>query len=457
MAMQHVLNRDVTSYRFDRDVLQKPGYLEQATVVAATFTLAMGLPVDWFTTRAEVGAAEGNLKMVAVQLGLMLFGVLRIIGSLDAVIRVLKLEITIFLFTGLAMASLFWSADIGETIRQSIVLMAIAFYGMYLIIRFELKEILRLLSIMFTFGAVANLGMVLAFPQYAIIGDNWDGVFFQKNALGFLAAMAMPALIVAARTTPRLRFVFYIAAVMHAILLVFSQSKTMLVAGFGSVCLLMVYRLFRGRKTLRGAVLTSLGGSFVFAVAFATANVALLAEWLDKDVTLTGRIPLWESLIPLAMESPLVGHGYRATFAGYFSPVHEIWIEFNWGPTHAHNALLHIWLELGLVGVALFCLSFFRAIKRSINVVNLVPDAVGLWPLTFLSTALLISVSESGVTYSDISWLMYVVAVLAVSNWTKIRIILVDPEKMQQMEQMQDQLGLEPVLTEADLVGSDIR
>jgi O-antigen ligase len=456
--MEQVLNRNVANYRFDRNGLEKPSYIEQAAVVAATFTLSMGLPVDWLATRATVAADEGNLKMVAAQLGLMLFGVLRIIGSLDDVVRALKLEITIFLFCGLAMASLFWSADIGETIRQSIVLTAVAAYGMYLVLRFELKQILRLLAIMFTIGAVANLAMGLVYPEYAISnGDNWDGVFFQKNALGFFASMAMPVLIVAGRTTPRLRFIFYAGAAINAALLILSQSKTMLVAGFGSVCLLLVYRLFRGRKTLRGAVLTSLGGAMAFTVAFATANIALLAQWLDKDVTLTGRIPLWESLVPLAMEHILVGHGYRATFAGFFSPVHEIWVEFNWGPTHAHNALIHIWLELGLIGVGLFCLGFFRAVKRAIHVVNLIPDAVGLWPLTFLSTSLLISITESGITYSEISWLMYVVAVLAVSNWTKNRIVLVEPEKLEQMERMQDQLGMEPVLTEVDLVGADVR
>lgn len=456
--MAFALASDVTSYRFDRKLLEKPGYFERAMVVLTTGTLLMGLPIDWLRTRADVQLQDGNLKMVAAQLFLMMFAVLRIIGRLDDVIQVIKLEVTVFLFAGLAIASLFWSADIGETIRQSIVLTAIAFYGLYLIIRFELVQILRLLSVMFTISAVCSFVFVFAFPTYGISpSGEWDGVFYHKNALGFASALAMPALIVAARTTPRLRFVFYAAAAGHAALLFFSESKTMFVAGYGSVVLLMVYRFFRGRKTLRGAVMTSMFGSLIFAGAFATANIALLAKWLDKDVSLTGRVPMWEDLWPIAMERLALGHGYRAAFGGYFSPVHEVWIQHTWQPSHAHNALFHIWLEIGLIGVALFLVSFFRAVKRAIHVVNIVPDAVGLWPLAFLSTSLLISVSESGITYSETGWLLYVVSVLAVSNWTKNRVVLVDPDKLQQMQQRQPSAGMVPDSADFDLVGADIR
>jgi O-antigen ligase len=418
--MSLVLAPDETSYRFDRATAPRPGYVEKALVVAATSTLLMGLPVDWFATRAQHDLLDGNLKMVAAQLGLMLLGFVRIAGNLNDIVRGIKLEATIFLFVGLAMASLFWSADIGETIRMSIVLSAIAFYGLYLVIRFELVEILRLLSVTFTISALCSLAFVFALPVYGLQPDgNWDGVFFHKNALGFAAAVGMPALLAAGRTTPKLRFVFYSAAALHGVLLFFSSSKTMFVAGYGSVALFFFYRLFRGRKTLRGAVMVGMTSSMLFAIAFATANIGMLARWLDKDVTLTGRIPLWEDLFPIAMERFLFGHGYRAAFGGWFSPVHEALNNHQWGVSHAHNALLHLWLDMGMIAVVLFVVSFFRTVKRAIHGVNLVPNAVGLWPLAFLSTAALISISESGITYSDTGWLMYVITVLAVANWFK--------------------------------------
>ncbi len=419
--MALVLPSNATTYRFDRrGMLQKPGYFEKAMVVVTTSTLLMGLPVDWFLTRAQNDLRDGNLKLVAAQLFLMLFAVIRVLGRLDDVIRGVKLEVSLFLFSLLALASLFWSADPGETVRQSIVIGSIAVYGLYLCIRFDLREILQLLAVMFTISAVCSLIFVFALPEYGLQPTGeWAGVFYHKNALGFAAAVGMPALIAAGRAAPRFRLVFYAAAAAHLVLLLFSESKTMFVAGFGSLALMAVFRLFRGRRTLRGAVLISMGGSAVFATAFATANIGLLAKWLDKDVTLTGRVPLWEDLIPVVQERVVFGHGYRAAFGGYFSPVHEVWIQHPWEPSHAHNALFHIWLELGLIGVGLFLLTFFRAVKRAIHGVNLRPDAVGLWPLVFLSTSMLISITESGITYTEVGWLMYVTAVLSVSNWFK--------------------------------------
>ena len=462
--MAFVLSSAETSYRFDRNLLEKPGYFERFMVVVTSATLLMGLPIDWFRTRAQVDLQEGNLKMVAVQLALMMFAVMRVVGRLDDVIAAMKLEITIFMFTGLAMASLFWSADIGETIRQSIVLTAIAFYGLYLIIRFEMAEIVRLLSIMFVISAICSLIFVYVYPLYGLQPTGqWDGVFYHKNALGFASAIAMPALIVAGRTTPRLRLIFYAAVPAPAVLLLFSESKTMYVAGYGSIVLLMVYRFFRGRRTLRGAVMLSMSGSTLFAIAFATANIALLAKWLDKDVTLTGRVPLWEDLFSVAMERVVLGHGYRAAFGGYFSPVHEVWIQHTWQPSHAHNALFHLWLEVGIVGIILFLIGFFRAVKRAIHAVNLVPDAMGLWPITFLSTSLLISISESGITYAETGWLMYVVAVLGVSNWYKNQVILTDPDTLEKMQQAQELHMAENGLVPEDpsvgveLVGADVR
>ncbi len=458
--MAFVLSSEKTNYKLaKRKLVEKPGYFERTMVVVTTSTLLMGLPIDWFRTRAQVDLQDGNLKQVAVQLFLMLFAVVRVAGRLDDVIQAMKLEISIFLFTGLAMASLFWSADIGETIRQSIVLAAIAFYGLYLCIRFDLGEIIRLLAIMFTFSAIASLVFMVGFAVYAYQPTGeWDGVFYHKNALGFAAAIGMPTLLAAARTSPRLRLVFYSAAAAHAVLLFFSESKTMFVAGYGGTVMFMVYRFFRGKRTLRGAVMTSMLGSSLFAILFATANIAVLARWLDKDVSLTGRVPLWQDLITVATERLALGHGYRAAFGGYFSPVHEVWIQHTWEPSHAHNGLFHIWLDMGLLGVALFLFTFFRGVKRSIHVVNLRPDAVGLWPLTFMSISLLVSISESGITYTEAGWLMYVVAVLSVSNYTKNRHQFVEPVEVEESRLIDlDFVDSSPALGDTNLVGPNVR
>ncbi len=395
--------------------LTRPGLFERALVVATTFIFLHQTPNVWLRTRADFLEDSSNPILVLLILGLTATAFARVAGSIDHLITMVRLEPGIYVFAGLAFASLFWSADAGETLQASIMFIAVTMYPSYLVLRFSLDQIIRLLAVMWVISAVLNLGFVLAFPEFGVSPAGWTGIFPQKNALGFTAALGLPTLIIAGKAYRPARYIFYTGAAIQLALLVGSQSKTMLVAAVGPTLLMAVYHLFRSRKTLRGAVLTSLAGSAIFTVAFATANIALLAKWLDKDVTLTGRVPLWDNLLPLVFERPLTGWGYGATFDGFFSPIHEVWIQNVWNPTHAHNAPLQIWLEMGVLAVIAFLVFFLRAVSRAIKIVAIVPGAVGLWPLVFLTTTLLTSITESGMTSNLLGWTHLVVAVLSVS------------------------------------------
>ncbi|MDH3679846.1 MAG: O-antigen ligase family protein [Acidimicrobiia bacterium] len=396
--------------------LTQPGLTERALTVLTTFVFLHQIPNVWLQTRAETVADTSNPLLVVVMLALIGLAFARVAGSVDHLITMFRLETTLYLFAGLTFASTFWSADPAATMRRSIVFVAVTLFGSYLVMRFSLDQIIRLLAAMFVLSAAVNLFFVLGLPQYGLdAAGRWTGVFSQKNALGYTAALGLPTLVVAARAWRPGRLVFYPTAAAQIALLLGSESKTMLVAALGPTCLMAVYHLFRSRKTLRGAVMLSLGGSAVFTLAFATANIGLLARWLDKDVTLTGRVPLWENLIPIALERPLLGHGFGATFAGYFSPIHEVWIQNLWNPSHAHNALLQIWLEMGMIAVVLFLILYTRALTRAIKIVAIVPGTVGLWPLALLTTTLLVSITESGMSAEPMGWMMFVVAVLSVS------------------------------------------
>lgn len=397
-------------------VLAQPGFMERAMVVMTTFVFLHSTPNIWFRTRSESLADGSNPLLVLLILGLIGLAFIRVAGSIDHLITMVRLESAIFIFAGMTFASVFWSVNPIETMEKSVVFIAVTLYGSYLVLRFSLDQIIRLLAVMFVISAAINTAFIVAFPRFGIdSGDRLTGVFSQKNALGYTAALAIPTLVIAAIAYRPARIAFFPCALVHIGLLLGSQSKTMLVATAAPTLLMGVYQLFRSRKTLRGAVMLSLAGSGLFAVAFATANIALLATWLDKDVSLTGRVPLWENLLPIAFERPLTGHGYGATFTGYFSPVHEVWIQNQWNPSHAHNALLQIWLEIGVLGVIFFGAIYLRGVSRAIKVVAIVPGAVGLWPLVFLTTTLMVSITESGVTSDFLGWMMLVVTALSVS------------------------------------------
>ncbi len=398
-----------------RTVIAHPGMLERLAVILTTFVLLHGIPNTWFASRSELVAADGgNAILFVIEMGLMGLALMRVAGDFETLYQALRLEPAIMVLVGLALASTFWSSDLYLTAKDSLVLLTVTLYAAYLIMRFALNEILRLLAAMFVLSAMTNLAFIAAFPQYA--GDpQLDGIFSQKNALGFVSVIAIPVLVTVARDYRRFAVVYYAAAIGHLVLLLGSESKTMLVATLATLVLMVVYRGFRAKKTLRGAVIFGLASASTFAAAFATANIALLSEFLDKDVTLTGRTVLWEDLMPIFFDRFFLGYGYGGAFGGYFSPIHEVWIQNRWDPTHAHNAILQMGLELGVVGIGLFLFLFARAISRSIRTVRDNPGPVGRWPLAFCSTALLISISESGVLSNSVAWLMFCVAVFSTS------------------------------------------
>jgi O-antigen ligase len=399
----------------DAAVLPQPGFTERALVVVTSFIFIHQTPNIWWISRSDFLDASNPL-VVVLELALTGLAFARVAGSIDHLITMFKLETTLFLFAFMPLASTLWSVDPGSTVTQGILFVAVTLFAAYLVLRFSLDQIIRLLAVMFLISAALNITFIVGFPQFGIDSNGQlTGVFPQKNALGFVAAVAIPTLIVAGRAYRPGRFIAYAGVVIQIGLLIGSNSKTMLLAALVPTVLMGVYHLFRARRTLRGAVLASMGGSGLLAAAFATANIGLLAQWLDKDVTLTGRIPMWQHLFPIALERPWLGHGYSATFDGFFSPVHEVWIQSRWNPNHAHNALLQIWLEIGIFAAIMFLVVYLRAVTRAIKIVAIVPGTVGLWPLVFLTSTLLMSITESGMSSNLLGWMMFVVAVLSVS------------------------------------------
>ncbi len=212
-------------------------------------------------------------------------GVMRILGSIDLIIRVVQLEPALFAFLGLMLASTFWSIDLYLTARWSILLLATTLYALYLFMRFDLSEILTMFGVASLVGAIVCLALVFGFPQYGVSaggGGEWTGVFAQKNALGYTAAITIPSMLVLDQAAPRWRWLSRLVLLMHVALLVGCDSKTMLIATGLTVALLFFYKAFRARKTMRGAVLVALVSTTLFSVIFATANLALLANWLEE-------------------------------------------------------------------------------------------------------------------------------------------------------------------------------
>ena len=113
----------------------------------------------------------------------------------------------------------------------------------------------------------------------------------------------------------------------------------------------------------RGGVARFLGASLaVISVAVAMAMALFpdaFLEIIGKDVTLTGRTELWDLVQAEIAERPIAGWGYFA-FWGANPAADAISAQLGWGVPHAHNGLLEMLLEVGVIGTMLILVIFLR-------------------------------------------------------------------------------------------------
>lgn len=300
-----------------------------------------------------------------------------------------------------AMTSMVWSEAPALTFRRSVALMLTVLFGVYFASRFSLKEQLRLLAwtcaicIVFSFiFGVLGLGNSVDAWQGV---PGWYGIFEQKNALGRMMVLSSLVFLFWRRTEPEHRRLANIGLLGSVVLIGLSRSMTSVVV-FALLMILLPYLRWTVRKGTRWMVtgvllLVAAGASSLLYVATHLEQVTGL---LGKSVTLTGRIQIWILSTVMALRRPWLGYGYNAFWLPSEWFTVSIWHVMGWDVPHAHDGLLELWLEIGLVGVGLFLVVFIYYVLKAIQFLHQSRDAVAAaWPLVILLFQLLSNITEA--------------------------------------------------------------
>lgn len=249
--------------------------------------------------------------------------------------------------------SVVWSADPGTTVQRGVATILTGLFGCYLAASFSEQAVLRLVAVVLGIGMLMSIMAVGAAPAYGTSDLGWRGVYLFKNDLGRVACLSVIVFVVLAtgaeRVLPAKRWLWGLAWI-SCVLLIGSQARSalvVLIVVLSGLSLLPVPGRLHG---LRSGVVAIGAGAVTVAYALG-ARPALLFAVLGKDSDLTGRTPLWGYVWQSIERHPWIGHGYSAFWGGLHAPSSVIWEHVAWRPTHAHNGLLEIWLDLGLIGV----------------------------------------------------------------------------------------------------------
>ncbi len=345
------------------------------------------------------------------------------------IIRTVIQEKFLWFLVAIALASVFWSEETRATLGGSQNLIRITLFGVYFAARYSLKDQLRLLAWAFGIGATLSLVFVLALPSYGVMGQGsivtgeaithagaWQGIYGHKNILGRIMVLSAVVFLIFALSGRRYSWLAWVGFGLSVVLILGSTSKTSLIIFLTIMALLPFYRALRWSNTL--AV------PFFITVILVAGSVAMLlvsgAEDIlgvfGRDITLTGRTDLWAAVLDKIWQRPWLGYGYGAFWRGWDGESADVWSVVRWEAPHSHNGFLDLWLDLGLLGLLAFTLSFIALCLRAVSWVRQTKTAEGLWPLAYLTFLLLANLTESSLLRQNSLWLLYVAVTLSIHN-----------------------------------------
>ncbi|MGF1479260.1 MAG: O-antigen ligase family protein [Cyanophyceae cyanobacterium] len=375
------------------------------------------------------------------------------------ILNLLVKEKYVALLVGLAVVSVLWSSSPSFTLRRSIALAGTTFFGLYFATRYRLRKQLHLLGWTFGIAIVLSFLFALFLPEYGIMGGSfhagtWRGIYSHKNGLGRVMVLSASVFLLLA-TDAKNRFLLWCGLSLSLVLLVLSTSKGALASGIVVLATLALHWILRRRyaAAITSAIAAAMVSACLVIQVSANVYIPLIINSAVADLqnassitsplsappdtgasevkpasgeeiaplqkrprrvtaenltTLTGRTKLWPRVLDITKERPWLGYGYNG-FWKVTEESRELQANVGEFAKNSHNGLLELWLDLGLVGVAIFICSFVSFLGRWVKNARAMQSPIALWPLTYSLSLVLINLTASDLLErNNIFWLLYV-------------------------------------------------
>lgn len=366
-------------------------------------------PLESYMSLGEVDGSNGefaNLPIPVTSLTLLLTGLSAAFYYWQIMIRqkVDHVYVAYFLL-GLAFFSAIWALQPNLTILRALRYMPFILLSISLPQYYGNGRLLRLMTIAFLCCAIASIFMGAAVPSLGSsrLGGGyegaWRGSFVHKNLTGIVFAIG----VLVAWTAWCIRSVRLklagVTALLCLAMVVLSESGTALGGLILSIPIALMLRVIQRMPARLRPVLFL---SFLFiAIALSVGIVFILEQILTssgRDMTFTGRTPIWAVVWQLIQVHPFRGMGYafwvtQGPDAVMVSDVVGTVVG------HAHNSWLDLWLQLGFLGLMAMVLITLEGFRLSVKLILITdhPIAAPLFALQFL----LVFRSMTEVQYSD--------------------------------------------------------
>jgi len=300
-------------------------------------------------------------------------------------IRVASRQPWLLAFVAWGIATTAWSEDPMLSLRRTVALACTVALGFFLGMRFELKELLRIVAWTLAIAVVASLAAVVLIPSFAIsssLGGAVQGVFVQKNTMARVIGLAVMVFSYLLLESRRNRLLYLILLFLSVALIALSKSVTAVIVSFLTVSQLLCLKLrLRPAQSIALSAFVLLVG--LGAILFALGHTDAIFAFMGRDASLTGRTDLWRESIAAVLQRPLLGAGWDVFWMG--PEADAIRDLVHWQTPHSHNAFLDLALNTGLVGLMIFIASLFDCLHRALRYSSERDRPFNLWPLLYYS------------------------------------------------------------------------
>ena len=197
------------------------------------------------------------------------------------------------------------------------------------------------------------------------------------------------------------------------LLLLKSDAKTALLALALGLFLLLFLKVGLFNRWLFVVSMFTSVVTIIVAFWFIIQYFDSFAMLFGKESTLLTRLQIWNYSIDKILEKPLFGYGFES----FWLNKNEIYSNLYWDVPHAHNTLIGICIDTGLVGLGVFMIMVVDSfVKCFVNVFK--NDAKEyIWYFINISILLLLTISDLNITTpNNILWIFFTLNIFAIGN-----------------------------------------
>ncbi|GLJ78454.1 O-antigen ligase family protein [Microbacterium imperiale] len=367
----------------------------------------------------------GRVTYLTVITGLCLIGAAVLVVRRRELTLVRVAPTTLLLFLGWALASISWTTDTRGTLGGWLELTAIAFLAVVIGNTRDTLQTVRALADVFRMLLTLSLALELLsgvffdipFTFLGIEGDiaffgPVQGIFGTRNALGFIAVLALITFYVEWRTVSVRPGLSLYSAGLAALLAAFSDSPTVLVLAVATaVATAALGAVRRAPRRIRRSVQLALGVTVVVGAMAGYLLRERIIAWIGAGTDFSIRAELWAQVASFVRFEPVRGWGWFGPWSRVDFPFNAVNYALNDRHTSALSAYVDVVLQLGWVGLLIFIVFAGLALGRAWLVASERRSILYAWTPLILVTLLVDSLFES-FTLHGYGWLMLVLCAL---------------------------------------------